>query len=203
MEFKIFNNYIYPILHILLLLVIFGIVVLNNDNRARIGVRNLINKPFIKCEKPKLVDKKIHEKLYKLVNDFHTTCEKYNLKYFLIGGSMLGAYRHKKIIPWDDDIDIAIDEKDMKTLTQNVITDLLRKNYEISICIFTNIINLHVKNISYPSIDIIKYSHHKNNLFLESKILGMLFPKEYKIKKNIIYPLKKVSIREIRIIWSK
>lgn len=40
--------------------------------------------------------------------------EKYKLRYYIIGGTFLGAIRHKGYIPWDDDMDIAMPRKDME-----------------------------------------------------------------------------------------
>ena len=39
----------------------------------------------------------------KYLNDF---CEEHSIKYCLMGGSALGAVRHKGFIPWDDDLDV-------------------------------------------------------------------------------------------------
>lgn len=46
----------------------------------------------------------LYEILY-MVDDF---CKAHKIDYFLVGGSLLGAVRHQGIIPWDDDIDIAM-----------------------------------------------------------------------------------------------
>lgn len=50
--------------------------------------------------------------LYEILYMFDDFCQKHGIRYFLVGGSLLGAVRHQGIIPWDDDIDVGMERSE-------------------------------------------------------------------------------------------
>lgn len=63
---------------------------------------------------------KAHRILKILLLEFDRVCQKYGLRYYLICGSLLGAVRHQDLIPWDDDVDVAMPRKDFDQLLKHV-----------------------------------------------------------------------------------
>lgn len=52
--------------------------------------------------------KEAHQILLEIAKAFAKVCDDNNIPYYMLGGTMLGAIRHKGFIPWDDDMDFGV-----------------------------------------------------------------------------------------------
>lgn len=59
---------------------------------------------------------KLQSYILEIVKYFDTFCRENNIEYFAMGGSALGAVRHKGFIPWDDDFDIFLSLENYKKM---------------------------------------------------------------------------------------
>lgn len=124
--------------------------------------------------------KKLQAVDLEIVKEVVRICEKYNLTYYIIGGTLLGAIRHKGFIPWDDDIDLSMprddyekflsvahDEIKINLKITNFKTDPLYQYYITRICdVDTKVVEKRIGNDSkftHASIDIFPIDGTPNN----------------------------------------
>lgn len=109
-----------------------------------------------------------------------------NINYWLMSGSLLGSVRHGEIVPWDDDADIGILEKDLeKVLSLN--SELKEKGYEI-----VSSWKIHkFKKIGkeYPFVDIFCFIRENDRYILNNQVLREIWPNEYFYEYEL-FPLK-------------
>ena len=93
---------------------------------------------------------RLHNYEIEIMDDFVRICDKYGFTYFLVGGTLLGAIRHKGFIPWDDDIDIAMPRTDYEKFLEIAHSEIDSKfmidNYKTNKECYLNFTKIRNKN---------------------------------------------------------
>ena len=79
-----------------------------------------------------LLDNKIKTQFYNMLLNVTNLFNKYNIDHWASGGTLLGIIRHQGLIPWDDDLDIAIlNTIENKNKIKNIKSELTKYNLGI------------------------------------------------------------------------
>lgn len=162
---------------------------------------------FIKYKIPETTK----EILLILMSKIHNILTTNNIKYWVEGGSLLGAVRHEGIIPWDDDIDIGILDKDFEKIIPLFEKQMYDETMQIKLERSTNdmikvfISDLWLKNketgqiFGTPTIDFFKYTKANGKIELASIGDRRRFKNCYYMK-NELFPLKKYKFNNICVM---
>jgi lipopolysaccharide cholinephosphotransferase len=83
----------------------------------------------------KLGIEEVHNVLLGIAVEFDKICQRHGIPYYMLGGTMLGAVRHKGFIPWDNDMDFGVPRQYYEKL-RVILEKELPQPYRC--CTFTN-----------------------------------------------------------------
>ena len=131
-----------------------------------------------------------HTRLLEIFRVFRTICDWSNLTYFLYGGSLLGSYRHHGLVPWDDDIDVLMNESE-KLQIYTHFTNIPRyalctpRNKQWKLYQSDDKTKRHCSEIMWPYVDIFFFSENDTHIWDNNEMYQFV----YNFEKEDIFPL--------------
>lgn len=134
-----------------------------------------------------------------LIKEVDEVCSKNNLQYWLDWGTLLGSYRHKGFIPWDDDVDLAMMRTDLEKFSKIFNEQVTNKDVYCEPFVDEHnptkyFLKIRHKKISQISIDIFVMDFYYKKLDLKQKIKMSkylhLLRKVVSLKKNFNFTVE-------------
>jgi lipopolysaccharide cholinephosphotransferase len=72
---------------------------------------------------------RLHTVLYQILAEIDRVCKKHNIPYFIQGGSAIGAFYNKGVVPWDDDVDVGMTRENYNRFLQVAPEELGEKYF--------------------------------------------------------------------------
>ena len=127
-----------------------------------------------------------------IFKEFIRLCEIANIDYWVDSGTLLGAVRHGKMIPWDHDLDVAILLPDLDKLTKAAKENLSEGFFYRP--------SKEVGRLQYDKIYIDIYAYHDNIDRIKLCAYATIsINSNRSIPKEIVFPLKKLSFENIDV----
>ena len=130
----------------------------------------------------------LHRILIEILQEIIRICEKYSIKWFSVGGTTLGAIRHKGFIPWDDDIDIGMMRNDyelfLKIAPHELKQDYALQHFYVDENTPTYFAKVRKNNTEFREA---VYSHLNINHGIFVDIMPFDFVPDNKVERNIYF----------------
>ena len=150
----------------------------------------------------------LHACLLDLALEVKRICEKFEISYFLIGGTLLGCIRHQGIIPWDDDLDIGMLRSDYERFLE-VCPGELDENYELvypelDVSYGQPYAKLSIKGTVFPE-SAVPAALKSKGIFLDLFPIDKIpdAPFERKVQSLIVGPMRAVLAQKCGYRWGR